>query len=81
MRELFAISSAKIPNLKGAKADLETAEEVAELLADDQRIFIANHVRWHNYYIIPFFLNTSGYHRLVAMLDSNRLKTARRLVY
>lgn len=45
MRELFAISSAKIPNLKGAKADLETAEEVAELLADDQRIFIANHVR------------------------------------
>lgn len=43
MRQLFELASSTIPNFKGAKADLEVAEQVAEQTAKDQRIFIANH--------------------------------------
>ncbi|KAH9643028.1 hypothetical protein HF086_013589 [Spodoptera exigua] len=43
MKELFSSASSKLPNFKGAKADLDVAEQVAALLAQDQKIFIANH--------------------------------------
>ncbi|XP_035449712.2 N-acetylneuraminate lyase-like [Spodoptera frugiperda] len=43
MKELFTSASSKLPNFKGAKADLNVAEQVAHLLAQDQKIFIANH--------------------------------------
>ncbi|CAH1637870.1 unnamed protein product [Spodoptera littoralis] len=43
MKELFKSASSKLPNFKGAKADLNVAEQVSDLLDSDQRIFIANH--------------------------------------
>ncbi|KAJ8714179.1 hypothetical protein PYW08_007799 [Mythimna loreyi] len=43
MRQLFSEASTNLPNLKGAKADLGIADQVADLLAEDQKIFIANH--------------------------------------
>ncbi|XP_031769529.2 N-acetylneuraminate lyase-like [Galleria mellonella] len=42
MKDLFDMATSKIPNFKGIKADFEVAKEFANL-ADDQRIFIANH--------------------------------------
>ncbi|XP_075982956.1 N-acetylneuraminate lyase-like [Anticarsia gemmatalis] len=43
MSQLFTSASSKLPNFKGAKADLGVAEQVADQLAEDQTIFIANH--------------------------------------
>nr|XP_049704876.1 N-acetylneuraminate lyase [Helicoverpa armigera] len=43
MNKLFHEASTKLPNFKGVKADLGVAMEVAHLLREDQKIFIANH--------------------------------------
>ncbi|PZC77822.1 hypothetical protein B5X24_HaOG202933 [Helicoverpa armigera] len=43
MNKLFQEASTRIPNFKGVKADLGVAMEVAYLLREDQKIFIANH--------------------------------------
>ncbi|XP_028031357.1 N-acetylneuraminate lyase-like [Bombyx mandarina] len=43
MKRFFALASSRIPNFMGMKADLNVAVKVADLLAPDQKIFMANH--------------------------------------
>ncbi|KAJ0173517.1 hypothetical protein K1T71_010666 [Dendrolimus kikuchii] len=43
MSEFLTLASSRIPTFKGMKADLGVAVQVADQLAADQRIFIANH--------------------------------------
>ncbi|XP_026743029.1 N-acetylneuraminate lyase-like isoform X2 [Trichoplusia ni] len=43
MQQLFSIASSKMINFGGAKADLFVAEQVADQLIGDQKVFIANH--------------------------------------
>ncbi|XP_026333315.1 N-acetylneuraminate lyase-like [Hyposmocoma kahamanoa] len=42
--EFFSLASSRIPNFKGMKADLDAAMQVNDLLRDDQKIFIGNHM-------------------------------------
>ncbi|KOB65439.1 putative N-acetyl neuraminate lyase, partial [Operophtera brumata] len=42
MQDFFATAKDRIPNFMGMKADLNVAVQVADQLAPDQRVFIAN---------------------------------------
>lgn len=42
--KFFSLATSRIPNFKGMKADLDAAMQVNDMLRNDQRIFIGNHV-------------------------------------